>query len=153
MPDLSGKIEIAPLPVFNESDDRSAGVGGTSTSVTNQSKSKELAKEFVAFAKASKEGSLKTWTILGFDPIRTDVWDSEEVKESNKYTDYFGDNIFDVLNEVKDEIGTLSYTDPNFSIVDDKVSTDVMPNLLEEKNDSASKLLPTVDKTVNNSLE
>ena len=36
MPELSGKIAIAPAPVFEEGQDRSVGGGGTGTVVTNQ---------------------------------------------------------------------------------------------------------------------
>jgi len=81
-------------------------VGGTGTVVTNQSKHPELAKEFLSFAKLSKEGNIKIWEILGFDPIRWDVWDEPEMKADNKYTEYFGKGIFDTLLEVKDEINS-----------------------------------------------
>ena len=45
------------------------------------------------------------WNLLGFDPIRTDVWNLPEVVESeNKFTAYYINSPFDVLNEIKDEI-------------------------------------------------
>ncbi|MCR2808080.1 ABC transporter substrate-binding protein, partial [Paenibacillus soyae] len=100
MPDLKGKMVISPMPAWAEGEPRSAGMGGTATVITNQSKNADLAKEFLAFSKISKEGSLATWTILGFDPIRSDVWTDPAMKAANKFTDYFGDNIFDVLDQV-----------------------------------------------------
>ncbi|MBO2531954.1 arabinosaccharide transport system substrate-binding protein [Planifilum fulgidum] len=106
MPDLKGKMIIRPLPAWEEGGLRSAGMGGTGTVVTNQSKHPELAKEFLSFAKLSKEGNIKIWEILGFDPIRWDVWDEPEMKADNKYTEYFGKGIFDTLLEVKDEINS-----------------------------------------------
>lgn len=150
MPDLSGKILMTPLPVFEEGNDRSAGNGGTSTSVTNQARNKDLATRFVAYAKASKEGALKEWTMLGFDPIRTDVWEMDEMKADNKYTEYFGSDIFDTLLEVKDEIGTISYTSPAYTNVADKVTTDVLPNVLEENAISPTEALEKVDKELAN---
>lgn len=110
MPDLKGKIVIRPLPVWQKGGKRSAGMGGTGTVVTNQCKNKELAKGFLAAAKLSREGSIKTWTILGFDPIRWDVWDDPKMAEPNQYTEFFGDGIFTMLKEIKEEINPLVIT-------------------------------------------
>lgn len=104
MPDLQGKIAIKPMPAWSAGGARSAGMGGTATVVTNQSSNPELAAEFLAFAKLSREGNIELWTQLGFDPPRMEVWESDELKEPNQFTEYFGDNIFDVLVEVSDEI-------------------------------------------------
>lgn len=111
MPDLKGKIAIAPLPVWEEGGNRSAGMGGTGTVITVQSKNTELAKKFLAEAKLSKEGSIKTWTQLGFDPIRWDVWDDPAMSAPNDFTEYFGNGIFSMLKEVKDEINPTSITE------------------------------------------
>ncbi|TAH74710.1 MAG: sugar ABC transporter substrate-binding protein [Anaerolineaceae bacterium] len=111
MPDLKGKIAITPLPVWEEGGNRSAGMGGTGTVVTVQSKEQELAMNFLAAAKLSKEGSIKTWTQLGFDPIRWDVWDDPAMSAPNDFTDYFGTGIFEMLKEVKDEINPTNITE------------------------------------------
>ena len=65
--------------------DRSAGMGGTATVIPKQAKQVDLAKDFLKFAKASKEGNIKLWTVLGFDPLRWDVWDSDELKTKSIY--------------------------------------------------------------------
>lgn len=113
MPDLKGKIIVAPAPAWTEGGARSAGMGGTGTSITNQCKNQELAKEFLAAAKLSEEGTIKTYTVLGFDPLRWDVWDAPEMSEPNMFTDYFvnGIDLFDVLLEIKDEINPTVITD------------------------------------------
>lgn len=113
MPDLKGKITVAPAPSWTEGGARSAGMGGTGTSITNQCQHQELAKEFLAAAKLSKEGAIKTYTVLGFDPLRWDVWDAPEIIAPNVFTDYFenGTALFDVLLEVKDEINPTVITD------------------------------------------
>ena len=67
MPDLSGKIAIAPLPVWEAGQPRSVGMGGTGTSITKQAENLELVKEFLAFAKLSEEGNIEVWNTLGFD--------------------------------------------------------------------------------------
>ncbi|RUU68336.1 extracellular solute-binding protein, partial [Mesorhizobium sp. M7A.F.Ca.MR.362.00.0.0] len=68
-PDLKGKIVIKPMPAWSEGAPRSAGMGGTGTVVTNQSKDPDVAKKFLAYAKLSKEGNIEIWKQLGFDPI------------------------------------------------------------------------------------
>jgi len=107
MPDLKNKMVIRPMPVF-PGGKKSAGMGGTGTVVTTQSKNIELAKEFLAEAKLSKEGSIKTWSILGFDPIRSDAWSDPAMSAPNKYTDYFGTEIFSTLQSVVSDIGAMN---------------------------------------------
>lgn len=105
MPDLKQKIVIAPLPRWTADGYRSAGMGGTSTSVTVQSEYPQVAKDFLAFAKLSEEGNIALWQELGFDPPRWDVWERPEMNQSNKFTEFFqNDNIFGMLVEIKDEI-------------------------------------------------
>ncbi|GGF93873.1 ABC transporter substrate-binding protein [Paenibacillus abyssi] len=145
MPSLKGNIIIKPMPAWTDGGFRSAGMGGTGTVVTNQVKVPELAKQFLAFAKMSKEGSIQTWKILGFDPLRTDVWDLPEMKEANKFTEYFGTNIFDTLIEVKDEINPVHITEDIPAIVD-KIKSDVLPRVLEGKEDPAKVLKEAADQ-------
>lgn len=108
MPELKGKMVIKPMPAWTTGGLRSAGMGGTGTSITNQCRNSELAKEFLAVAKLSKAGSLKTWTLLGFDPIRKDVYNMPELNVDNKYTEYFGKGIMDVVKSVKDDVNTVN---------------------------------------------
>ena len=107
MPELKGKIIIRPMPLF-AGGKRSVGMGGTATVITTQSKHIELVKQFLAEAKLSKEGSIKTWTLLGFDPIRKDAWSDPAMSAPNKYTDYFGTDIFNTLQSVIADIGPLN---------------------------------------------
>lgn len=104
--DLEGKIAIAPLPVFEQGQPRSVGLGGTGTVVTNTAVDIELAKDFLTFAKISEQANIEIWNTLGFDPVNTEVWTNTEVTHDpdNEFVQYFINNPFDVLNEVKDEI-------------------------------------------------
>lgn len=112
MPDLEGQIAIRPMPAWEEGGNRSAGMGGTGTVVTNQAEDTELAKEFLAYAKLSEEGNYNLWRDLGFDPPRWQTWEDPEIQEADSvYFDYFGDNIFDVLLDVRDEINPINYTE------------------------------------------
>ncbi len=99
MPDLNQKMAIYPIPVWNEGDTREVLQGGTGTSVIKYTENADLAKDFLAFAKLSKEGCTYEWNVLGFDPIRTELWDDPEITENkdNKFLSYFTTNPFDIL--------------------------------------------------------
>ena len=106
MPDLAGKIVSAPLPVWEAGEKRSVGQGGTGTAVTNQADDPELTKAFLGFCKLSKEGGIKLWQTLGFDPIRTEIWAMEDITHDpeNRFVKYYASNPFDTLLQIKDEI-------------------------------------------------
>ncbi len=106
MPDIAGQIAISALPVWEAGQPRSVGLGGTGTVVTNQTKSADLAVDFLAFSKLSKEGGIEIWNLMGFDPLRIEVWDAVK-NDPNKFTEYFVNNPFDVLYEIKDEIPAI----------------------------------------------
>lgn len=118
-------------------------MGGTGTAITNQCKNVELAKEFLAFAKLSKEANIQIWKQLGFDPIRWDVWSDPALKEPNKYTEYFGDYIFDVLMSVKDEINSPTVTE-NTPKMNELVVQTVLYKVLKEKSMSPEQALKKV---------
>ena len=136
MPELSGKIAIAPAPVFEDGQDRSVGGGGTGTVVTNQFNDVELAKEFLAFAKLSEEGNIKVWEILGFDPVNTVVWENEEVTNNpdNQYIQYFKNNPFDVLKEIRNEIG-LTKVVANSPSINEVFCTTTLNSIFEDGED------------------
>jgi arabinosaccharide transport system substrate-binding protein len=145
MPDLKGKIIIKPMPVWEKGQFRSAGMGGTGTAVTKQSKNQELAMKFLAFAKLSKEGNIQIWKQLGFDPIRMDVWDSPELKADNKFTEFFGKDIFKTLIDVKNEIYPVNIGEKTPAVTD-AVKTKVMPSVLGDGKDAAQVLKSVADE-------
>lgn len=109
MDQFAGKIAIAPLPVHEGEAVMSVGGGGTGTVVTQTAKDVELAKDFLTFAKISPEANIEIWNTLGFDPCNMDVWAMEDVTHNpdNQFVQYFVNNPFDVLNEVKDNIKSI----------------------------------------------
>lgn len=113
MTDLKGKIAIAPVPVLEEGMPSSVGGGGTGTVVTNQCGNAQLAKEFLAYAKLTVDANIAIWDNLGFDPCNMDVWTMEDVTHNpdNAFVQYFVNNPFDVLNEIKEEIGLIKCTE------------------------------------------
>lgn len=109
MDQFKGKIAIAPLPVKAGEPVMSVGGGGTGTVVTKTAKDVQLAKDFLTFAKISPEANIEIWNTLGFDPCNMDVWAMEDVTHNpdNQFVQYFVNNPFDVLNEVKDNIKSI----------------------------------------------
>jgi arabinosaccharide transport system substrate-binding protein len=109
MPDLKGKIAIAPPPVTADAKVKTVGGGGTGTAIPSQGKHTELASQFLAYAKLSKEGAIEIWNSLGFDPCNMALWTDESITKNpaNEFNQYFANNVFDVLNQVKDGIGYL----------------------------------------------
>ncbi|HZG83376.1 sugar ABC transporter substrate-binding protein [Paenibacillus sp.] len=140
MPDLKGKIAIRPMPYWEEGGNRSAGMGGTATVVTNQTKHLDLTKRFLEFAKLSEEGAIEIWNSIGYDPARWDVWDSEKMNASNKLTDFYGNGIFDTLSEIKDEINPVHMTE-TLPLVSDAVKKNVMFRVLEEQSQTPAEAL------------
>ncbi|MCZ8519438.1 MULTISPECIES: ABC transporter substrate-binding protein [Paenibacillus] len=136
MPGLKGKIVIRPMPAWTEGGNRSAGMGGTATSITSQAKNPKLIKDFLAYAKLTKEGNIQIWRQLGFDPIRTDVWTDPAMKESNKFTDYFGTDIFDTLLSVKDQIAPVHIREKS-PVVFDAIRNKAIPDIFINMKDPA----------------
>jgi arabinosaccharide transport system substrate-binding protein len=152
MPDLKGKMVIRPLPAWEPGGGRSVGIGGTGTVVTNQTKHPELAKEFLAFAKLSKEANIKLWSVLGFDPPRWDVWEDPAIKEDNKFYQYFGTDIFDTLLSIKDEIPGLNIN-KNTPNALTELNTNTLENVLRQKKQSPEEALKQAAKTIKSNMK
>lgn len=134
MPDLSGDIAIAPAPVIEGGEVATIGGGGTGTAVTEASPVKDFAAEWLAFAKLSPEANVAVWEVLGFDPVNMAVWEDQEVTHNpdNKFVQYFQTNLFDVLNEVKGDIGHFeSFTSPHLPAVDNMFTTVTFTEIFE----------------------
>lgn len=109
MPEESGNWYIAKCPVFEAGQKCSVGVGGTGTVVTQQSANKELAAEFLCWAKMSEEGEQLIWDNLGFDVCNTALWNDDAFAhdDSNQYNAFFINYPYDVLYSIKDDIGKI----------------------------------------------
>lgn len=118
--------------------------------VTNQTPkdAQKLAKEFVVFGKANKTMAGKQWSLLGFDPIRKDVWTSPVVKEDNQYTRYFGKGIFDVLVKLQNQTGHVTTTDKNSPALNDYLLKYTLPSVIGKGHPSAKTALDTAQKAL-----
>ena len=141
MPDLDGKMAVRAMPVWEVGGGNSAGLGGTGTSVTNQAKNIDLCKEFLYFAKMSKEGAIATWTELGFDPLRTDIYEDPTMTAPNIFTDYFGDDVYAVMDETAPSIAGLSTSNPLYPTALTLVQKTVMYDVLSAQTMSPADAL------------
>ncbi len=141
LPDLKGKYAIAPAPVFEAGQPRSIGLGGTGTVVSLTAPDKDLAAEFIVYAKLSEFGEEMIWNVMGFDPVNTAVWDNKELTHNpdNKFNQYFLTNAFDTLNEIKNEIMFLPSTQISPTI-NSYLGATLWNNLYVDKLDAASEL-------------
>ncbi|MDR0928684.1 MAG: ABC transporter substrate-binding protein [Oscillospiraceae bacterium] len=146
IPDMAGKYAIAPCPVFEAGQPRSIGLGGTGTVVTLTCPDIDLAAEWLNYAKLSEIGEKKIWEVMGFDPVNSAVWDDTEMTHDpeNKFNKYFVTNVFDTLNEIKDEIMFVASTSISPTI-NSYFSSTLWNNLYIELNNAAAELAEAQD--------
>jgi arabinosaccharide transport system substrate-binding protein len=147
MPDLKGKMIVRPMPTFNGGH-KSAGMGGTGTAVTTQSENVDLAVDFLADAKLTKEGSIKTWTMLGFDPIRKDAWTDPAMQEDNVYTDYFGKDVFNTVSSITDDIQGINMTS-KYPIALSLIQKNVLFKVFKEGSQTPEEALKEANEELN----
>lgn len=148
MPQIEGKIEIKPVPRWTEDGDRSAGMGGTGTVALKSSPVLDTAMSFLEYSKLSVEAQEAVWTILGFDPPRLDVWDSEVTRQENQFTEYFKQDIFAVLREVKDEIDSPNVVE-GYAEMCDLVRQELMFSVISEQTKTPKEALDELASAIN----
>lgn len=133
MPEEEGNWYITKCPVFEEGQDCSVGIGGTGTVVTQQSSDPELAADFLCYAKLSAEGEEEIWDQLGFDVVNTSLWsdDSFAHDDTNQYNTFFRNYPYDVLNSIKDQIGTIM-TVPISTTINEQMCTTTLNEIFED---------------------
>ncbi len=144
MPELSGKIAIAPAPVLDENSEvKSVGGGGTGTAVVADKPNADLIAEFVAYAKLSDEGAAEVWNLLGFDPCNRAVWSDETITNNpdNEYIKYFKNNPFDVLKSIEDGIaGIESQSTTIYPSINNTLTTVTLNDIFENDVDIKTAL-------------
>ena len=137
---------IEPMPTFPGGQFTTTMQGGTGTAVTDQTPAdkQQLAKDFVTWAKLTKEGQTSIWTDLGFDPYRTDVYDDPALRKPDPC---FNNQItFDVI---KSELGGVApeYTGPAYPQAQDYMANTLINDVLVNKVDP-KEALDTAQQTI-----
>ncbi len=135
MSDLSGKVAIAPTPVWQEGDEvKSIGGGGTGTAVIADGENADLAAEVFAYIKLSEGANEEVWNVLGFDPVNTAVWTETELTQNpdNQFVKFFNTYPFDTLLEIQDGIMALeSLTSEKFPSINNEFCNVTLNNIYE----------------------
>ena len=135
MPEMEGKYDITTIPVFEEGQKCSVGIGGTGTVVTEQSADPALAAEFLAWAKLSADGEAHIWNDLGFDVCNSALWfdDAFAFDEENPYNTFFRVKPYEVLQQLAndDAIGTI-YTTTVSPTLNDYMCTTTLNEVFED---------------------
>lgn len=136
MTDLSGKVAIAPTPVWNTSDNefKSIGGGGTGTAIIASGENADLAAQVMAYIKLSAEANEEVWNVLGFDPVNTEVWANTQLTQNpeNQFVKYFKNYPFDSLNAIKDNIGTIGdMSNEKWPSINNEFCTVTLNNIFE----------------------
>ena len=148
MPEMEGKYDITTLPVFEEGQKNSVGIGGTGTVVTAQCADPELAAEWLAWAKCSQAGEEHIWNDLGFDVCNKSLWydDAFANDESNIYNTFFRVKPYEVLRELdqNDAIGII-YSTKNSPTLNDYMCTTTLNEVFEDGMDVEEALQEAQD--------
>ncbi len=136
MTDLTGKVAIAPTPVWSTSDNEfaSIGGGGTGTAIVASGENADLAAQVMAYIKLSAEANEEVWNVLGFDPVNTEVWSNTQLTQNpeNQYVKYFKNYPFDTLNTIKDNIGTIGdMSNEKWPSINNEFCTVTLNNIFE----------------------
>ena len=138
MPDLAGKIAIRPMPVFEEGQPRTVGIGGTGTAITTQCKNVDLAKELLYESKLTYEANVNIWESVQFDPVRTDVWTDEALTAPMEY--FYNESFFEIMGEYMD--GCPSPTNSELSVAaQDAIRNTVMYNVFVDGSQTPEEAL------------
>jgi len=139
MPTMCGSMLVRPMPIFEEGGFTTTMGGGTGTAVTDQTPEAEqaLAKEFLAFAKLTKEAQTALYTDLGFDPFRNDVYEDPALLAPDDC--FSGEVPFEII---KSELGNVApeYTGPLYPEARTILSEQIMPSIVNDGRPAAEAL-------------
>jgi arabinosaccharide transport system substrate-binding protein len=146
MKSLCGHMVIEPMPKFSDGQFTTTMQGGTGTAVTDQTPAdkQQLAKDFVTWAKLTKEGQASIWTDLGFDPYRPDVYEDPALRKPDDC--FSGQITFDII---KSELAGVApeYTGPAYPQAQDYMANTLINDVIVNKTDP-KEALDTAQQTI-----
>lgn len=99
VPDQAGKWATFPIPQF-ENGLRQSSLGGSTLTISNQSKNPDIAYDFIKFALATNEGE-DVMIKYGLFPSYTPYYETENFKKINEYFGYDINSYFaNLTNEI-----------------------------------------------------
>lgn len=145
MPALDGKIVVRPMPIFKEGGYTSTMGGGTGTAITKQiaPDKLQLAKDFLAFTKLEKDSTIRIWTDLGFDPMRTDIYDDPKLAAPIKY--FANESVFKTIKGLQANLA-VEYLGPLYADAVDVLRSKTYYDIFANNADVATALKAAADQ-------
>lgn len=142
---LADSAVVRPMPVFEEGGYTTTMGGGTGTVITDQidPAKVDLAKEFLAFAKLTYEANVSLWTDLGFDPMRTDVYEDPALLIA--MDDFMGEVPFTYIAAGLGNVAP-EYTGPFYPEIATIFQTTALYDLIENQAPPADVLAAAVEE-------
>ena len=146
MPDLSGKIAVRPMPVWNtEQKWTTACTGGNGAVISKQCKNQGLAKDFLFYCKMSKDAQIQCYRMLGYDPYRIDCWEDPMLQVQLPY--FCNENVFAIVGPSLKDANAINNTSL-VPTVFNEVSSKVMYNVFETKTQTPEEALQISAQTL-----
>jgi arabinosaccharide transport system substrate-binding protein len=145
MTGLEGKIVVRPMPLIKEGGFTSTMGGGTGTAITKQiaPDKLQLAKDFLAFTKLEKDSTIRIWTDLGFDPLRTDIYDDPKLADPIKY--FGNESVFKTIKGLQSNLA-VEYLGPLYADAIDVLRSKTYYDIFVNNADVATALKAAADQ-------
>ena len=106
MPDLEGEWGIMPLPTWEDSKLKTASFAGQGLLITEASKQKDKAWEFMKFVMKDKQANIERFTAGNSFPAYMPAWDEPELLAPSKY--FAGQSMGKLIKEVAPTMPTVN---------------------------------------------
>jgi arabinosaccharide transport system substrate-binding protein len=145
MTGLDGKVLVRPMPLIKEGGYTSTMGGGTGTAITLQiaPEKLQLAEDFLAFTKLEKDSTIRIWTDLGFDPIRTDIYDDPALAAPIKY--FGNESVFTTIKGLQSNLA-VEYLGPLYADAVDVLRSKTYYDIFANDADVATALKAAADQ-------
>ncbi|GAB6100389.1 ABC transporter substrate-binding protein [Halanaerocella petrolearia] len=137
MTDLKGKVVVRPLPKWGSKGTRASTGGGTGTAITETANNKEIAKDFLSYAKLTKEAGVEIWTELGFDPMRKDAYNSPKLYKPLPY--FNNEKVMEIIKELQPKIQPF-YLSGQYATARDIMNQQVLFKVIKKNKDPEKAL-------------
>lgn len=144
MPELQGKIYVAPLPIRN-TEISGVQMSGVATAISIQCEEPILAKNFLRDTRFDLAGIQSAYVNLKADPITVNAYDKKENKTINNSSGHFINDPYQILRQIRYKPATVNLCDEYYSIAS-KMAGGVLFQVIKEKEKNPEQALQELAK-------
>lgn len=122
-PKTSGLWGVVPLPAWEKGSPRTSNDGGSSLVITNQSKEKEAAWDFISYITANKNAQLTAWEVEDSFPALKSTYETEFAKEPSQF--FGGEHVRELFASLAQQIPSGWYYTANYSLANSIMSAQI----------------------------